>query len=174
MYQVTKVNNINTTGFVLKTKYDTDKSDLEKKISEAEKKISDTSGLVKKTDFNSKITEIESRISSISDLVTNSALAATENKIPDVSNLVLRTDYNTEISEIENKVSDHDHDKYITTSEFNQLTAENFKARLAQANLVTKKDFDAKLTSPNKKLIQINIYLLKINLKNYKHLTQVV
>ena len=161
---VTKVNNINTTGFVLKTKYDTDKSDLEKKISAAEKKFSDTSGLVKKTDYNSKITEIESRISSISDLVTNSAF----------SNLVLRTDYNTKISEIENKVSDHDHDKYITTSEFNQLTAENFKARLAQANLVTKKDFDAKLTSPNKKLIQINIYLLKINLKNYKHLTQVV
>ena len=27
---VTKVNNIDTTGFVLKTKYDTDKSDLKK------------------------------------------------------------------------------------------------------------------------------------------------
>ena len=31
---VAKVNNIDTTGFVLKTKYDTDKSDLEKKISD--------------------------------------------------------------------------------------------------------------------------------------------
>ena len=31
---VAKVNNIDTTGFVLKTTYDTDKSDLEKKISE--------------------------------------------------------------------------------------------------------------------------------------------
>ena len=29
---VTKVDNINTTGFALKTKCDTDKSDLEKKI----------------------------------------------------------------------------------------------------------------------------------------------
>ena len=28
---VTKVNNIDTTGFVLKTKYETDRSDLEKK-----------------------------------------------------------------------------------------------------------------------------------------------
>ena len=37
---VTKVNNIDTTEFVLKTKYDTDKSDLEKKISYAEKKDS--------------------------------------------------------------------------------------------------------------------------------------
>ena len=34
---VAKVNNIDTTGFVLKTTYDTDKSDLEKKISDADK-----------------------------------------------------------------------------------------------------------------------------------------
>ena len=45
---VTKVNDIGTTGFVLKTKYDTDKSDLEKKISDAEKKIPDASKLVEK------------------------------------------------------------------------------------------------------------------------------
>ena len=45
---VAKVNNNDTSGFVLKTKYDTDKSDLEKKISYAHKKICDTSGLVKK------------------------------------------------------------------------------------------------------------------------------
>ena len=38
-----KVNNIDTSGFVLKTKYDTDKSDLENKIP-------DNSGFVKKTD----------------------------------------------------------------------------------------------------------------------------
>ena len=38
---VTKVNNIDISGFVLKTKYDTDKSELENKIP-------DTSGLVKK------------------------------------------------------------------------------------------------------------------------------
>ena len=43
---VTKVDIIDTTGFVLKTKYDTDKSDLEKKISDVDKKIPDTSGLV--------------------------------------------------------------------------------------------------------------------------------
>ena len=48
---VTKVDNIDTTGFVLKTTYDTDKSDLEKKISDADKRIPDTSGLVKKNRF---------------------------------------------------------------------------------------------------------------------------
>ena len=35
---VAKVNNIDISGFVLKTKYDADKSDLEKKISDTEKK----------------------------------------------------------------------------------------------------------------------------------------
>ena len=36
---VEKVDNIDTTGFVLKTTYDTDKLDLEKKISDADKKF---------------------------------------------------------------------------------------------------------------------------------------
>ena len=53
---ITKTNNIEISGLVLKTKCVTDKSDLEKKISDAEKKIPVTSGLVKKTDHNSKIT----------------------------------------------------------------------------------------------------------------------
>ena len=35
---VAKVNNIDTTVFFLETKYDTDKSDLEKKISDSDKK----------------------------------------------------------------------------------------------------------------------------------------
>ena len=78
-------------------------------------------------------------------------MTAVENKIPGISSLVKKTDYNTKISEIEKKVIDHDHDKYVTTSELNNSTKENFAARLAQANLVTKTDFDAKLTSLNKK-----------------------
>ena len=35
---------------------------------------------------------------------------------------------NTKIAEVENKIPDHA--KYITTREFNKLTAENFAARL--------------------------------------------
>ena len=67
---VAKVNNIDISGFVLKTKYDTDKSDLEKKISDADKKILDTSKLVKKnkTDYNAKISEIKNKIPNISGL----------------------------------------------------------------------------------------------------------
>ena len=43
-----------------------------------------------------------------------------------------------------------DHAKYITTPEFNKLTAENFTARLKQVNLVNKTDFDNKVKSFNK------------------------
>ena len=100
---VAKVDNVDTTGLVLTLKYDTDKSDLEKRISDVDKKILNTSGLVKKTDFGSKITEMEGKIPSITGLATNSALTAVENKIPNVNNLVTKIDYNTKISDIEKK-----------------------------------------------------------------------
>ena len=77
-----------------------------------------------------------------------------ENKIPSVSNLVKKTDYDTKISDLEKKLTDQNHDKYITTPEFNKLAADVFYARLAQANLITKTDFDAKLLSLNKKNTQ--------------------
>ena len=54
MILLDNIDNIDT-PFVLKTKYDTDKSDLENKISDVDKKIPDTSSLVKKTDYISKI-----------------------------------------------------------------------------------------------------------------------
>ena len=66
--------------------------------------------------------------------------------------LVKKTDYDTKTLDIENKVTNHDHDKYITTSEFNKLNREIFKARLAQGDLVTKTDFEAKLQDLNKKV----------------------
>ena len=49
---VAKVNSIDTSGFVLKTQYETDKSEIENKIP-------NTSGFVKKIDYNAKLTEIE-------------------------------------------------------------------------------------------------------------------
>ena len=69
--------------------------------------------------------------------------------------LVRKTDYNTKISEIKKKFADHNHDKYITTPEFNNLAAGFFATRLTQAYLIAKTDFDTKLISLNKKLTQI-------------------
>ena len=66
--------------------------------------------------------------------------------------LLKKTDYNTKIRDIENKLNNHNHDKYITTPEFNTLATNVFNARLAPANLVTKTDFDAELSSRNRKI----------------------
>ena len=72
-----KVNNIDTNDFVLKTKYHTDKTELEIKIP-------DMTEFIKKT----KLTELESEIPGVSSLATKTTLTAVENKIPSVSILV--------------------------------------------------------------------------------------
>ena len=61
------------------------------------KKILDTSSLVKRTDYNSKINEIEGKIPGITGLATNSALTAVENKIPNVNRLVAKTDFDVKL-----------------------------------------------------------------------------
>ena len=70
---VAEVDNIDISGFVLKTKYQTDKTELENKIP-------DVSNLVKKR----KLTELENKIPEISNLAPKTALTAVENKIPSV------------------------------------------------------------------------------------------
>ena len=138
---VAKVDDIDTDDFVFKTKYHTYKSELDRKIP-------NLTDFVKKT----KIPELENKIPDISNLATKTALTTVENKIPSVSNLVKKTDYNTKVTEIENKLTNHNHDKYIDTQEFNKLTAYIFNARIAQANLITKTDFEAKLSNLNRKI----------------------
>ena len=84
---VAKVNNIDTSGFVIKTKYDTDKSELEKKISDA-----DNSGLA-----------------------TTAALTTVENKIPGVSNIVKKIDFDVKLSDIEPKYfTSKDYNKFAS------------------------------------------------------------
>ena len=83
-----------------------------------------------------------------------------------LANLLKKTDYNTKVVEIENKLNNHNHHKYIDTQEFNKLADNVFHARLAQANLVTKTDFDNKLSNiKTEKLLKIKqiMYLFKMN-----------
>ena len=123
------------------------------KQNKLENKIPDTSGLVKKTDYNTKITEMEGKIPDVSNLAAKTALTAAENKILDASSLVKKTDDNTKITEIENKLYNHNHDKYITTREFNNLVTDVFNARLAQANLVAKINIDCTVSSLDNKSV---------------------
>ena len=95
--------------------------------------------------------------------VLNTKISEVENKIPNNSTLATTTVLNTKISEVENKFPDNS--KYITTQEFNKLIAENFAARLKQADLVNKTDFDNKLTSFNRRITSNKTKHLKVQKK---------
>ena len=76
-----KVNNIYTSRFILKTKYDADKLKLENKIPSI-------SNLARKSNYNIKITELENKTPDISNLATKAAITTIENKIPNISVLL--------------------------------------------------------------------------------------
>ena len=81
--------------------------------------------VVKKTEYN----ELVKKVNAI--------------KTTDTRNLLRKTDYDKKISEIQkNKKTPtgYDHSNRYTTQELNNLTVENFAARLAQAKLATKDD----------------------------------
>ena len=63
-------------------------------------------------------------------MAAKTALTAVENKLPGVSSLIKKIDFNTKITEIGKKLTDHNHDKCITTPEFNTLAADVFDAKV--------------------------------------------
>ena len=139
---VAKVNNIDTTDLVLKTKYITDKTELQKKIT-------DVSNLVKKA----KLTELENKIPDVSSLGTKTALTAVENKITSVGNLVKKKQTITQkLLKLKRDLLTMIMTNILQLQSSVQTLAANvFNARLAQANMITKTDFDAKLSSLNRK-----------------------
>ena len=94
--------------------------------------------------------DMENKTNLATNTTYNAKKNGVKNKIPNITNLATTADLNV----VENKIPDHS--KYMTTPEFNKLMAENFAARLAQANLASKSDianfvkmtdFDGKLNS---------------------------
>ena len=83
--------------------------------------------------------------------------------------LLKKTSYNTKVTETENRLDNNNHDRHVTTPEFNDLAADAFNIKLAQTNLVTKIDFDTKFLQ-----IKQNVFLLKTNLKSWNHLIGVI
>ena len=137
---VTKVNNIDTSDFVLKTKYQTEKTELENTIP-------NVTDFVKET----KITELENKIPDVSNLATKTALTTAESKMPSVSNLVKKQTITLKIQKLKINLIIIIMINILLLQSFNKLAAV-FNARLAQANLITKTDFDAKLLSLNRKI----------------------
>ena len=118
-----KIDAIDTSVFVRKTKFRTDTNALDDKIDKVEKKTPDISGLATKSSVTHLITEKEEyiykvmkKIPDISSLASETELTAVENKIPDISGLATSSG----LTAVENKIHD------ITS-------------------LITKTDFDAKL-----------------------------
>ena len=73
----------------------------------------------------------------------NTKISEIKNKITKTSISVTTTLLNRKIGELENKIPNHD--AYISNVQLKKLTAENFKEKLKQGNLVSKNDFDNKL-----------------------------
>ena len=103
-------------------------------------KLSDLvkSDVFEKGVYNTKIKDIEDKIVDIANLptktTTNAKINDITNEIPSITNLAVTTG----LTVFENKIPYHSN--YITTPEFNKLTAENFAARPVQANLAGKND----------------------------------
>ena len=64
-----------------------------------------------------------------SNFVTKTALTNLSNIVPDINTLILKSDYDTKIAEIESK--------YVSNT--------GFDSKLAQANVITKRNVDAKI-----------------------------
>ena len=118
-----KVDTIDTSGFVTRTKFTTDTNALDDQIDKIEKKITDISGLATKSSLTRLITEqedytdkvkkkipdisglaskteltaVENKIPDVSGLATASALTAVENKIPDITSLITKTDFDAQL-----------------------------------------------------------------------------
>ena len=150
---VTKVHNINISGFVLKAKYDTD-------VSELENKIPDTINLVEKTDYNTKIIEIEDKIPDISNLTTKTELTIIEKKIPDINNLTTKT----ALTIVENKTPDISNLSTKTTLTTAENKVPNFSSQI-------KTDYNTKAAAIDTKISTLDGKITKNQSINKNYIT---
>ena len=142
-----KVDAIDTSGFVTRTKFTTDTNALDDKIDKVEKKIPDISGLATKSsvtcliteqeDYTDKVkkkipdisglasktelTDVEDKIPDVSGLATASALTAVENKISDINSLIIKTDFDAKSKNISDRVSNNKSKDLLLDNELKKL-----------------------------------------------------
>ena len=90
-----------------------------------ENKIPNFCGLATKT----ALTSVENKIPDIRNLATKTALNNLSKDVPDINSLIKKSDCDTKIAEIESK--------YVSNTGFDSI--------LAQANVIAKRNFDAKV-----------------------------
>ena len=142
-----KVDTIDTSGFVTRTKFTTGTDALDDKINKIEKKIPDISGLATKLSVTRLITEqedytdkvkkkipdisglaskteltaVENKIPDVSGLATASALTAVENKIPDITSLITKTDFDAKLKNISDRVTNNKSKDLLLDNELKKL-----------------------------------------------------
>ena len=142
-----KVDAIDTSGFVTRTKFTTDTNALDNKIDKVEKKIPDISGLATKSsvtrliieqeDYTDKIkkkipdisglasktelTDVENKIPDIGGLATASALTSVENKIPDITSLITKIDFDAKLKNISERVTNNKSKDILLDNELKKL-----------------------------------------------------
>ena len=148
----TKVDNIDTLNFVLKSKFENDVKDLDDKVDKVNEKIPDITNVATKSSitsllttstFNSKITETENKIKIVdgkipdtSNIATKTELTSVENKIPSTDGFVKKTDYATEITSIKNDYFTND----AFDSKINDLKSQHIADEVKKIDDKTKKN----------------------------------
>ena len=144
-----KVDAIDTSGFVTRTKFTTDTNALDDKIDKIEKKIPDISGLATKSsvtrliteqeDYNDKVkkkipdisglasktelTAVENKIPDVSGLTAASALTAVENNVPDITSLITKTDFDAKLKSISDRVTNNKSKDLLLDNDLKKLKA---------------------------------------------------
>ena len=149
---ITKLKAVDTSNFVINTKFSADTNALDDKIDKVNKKIPDVSGLAAKASlsnylqtstFNSKVTEVENKITaaegkipSITGLATKAEVTAVENKIPSLVGSAKKSEVATDITAIKND--------YVTnaslTSQLNDLKAQHIADEVKKVDDKAKKN----------------------------------
>ena len=142
-----KVDAIDTSVFVTRTKFTTDTNALDDKIDKVEKKIPDISGLATKSSgthliteqeeyidkvkkkipdisglaSKTELTDVENKLPDVSGLAEASALTAVENKIPDITSLITKTDFDTKSKNISDRAANNKSKDLIPDNELRKL-----------------------------------------------------
>ena len=113
------------------------------KVTEIEGKIPDISNLATKNALNT----VENKMPNISGLATKTELTTVENKIPDISNLATKTaltNLSNTVPDINTLIKKSDYDTKIAEIESKYVSNIGFDSKLAQANVIANRNFDAK------------------------------
>ena len=149
----TKVDNIDSDDYVLKTKCDSE-------IGNLKLEIPDISGLVQSSTLNSKLTDLENKIPDVKNFATTAKLITTESKIPYVVNLITKTEFDTDLKALGNKIPNVSNlvTKTDCAAEITKLKngyVTNAALDAKHKDLVQKTYFDAELKTLMIRLMQI-------------------